>query len=163
MTRLPARNDLPARHHELHVGGLASHRRCPPLWSVQRENIGCGGQAVAHVHVAMRTAGALSYLLTDHLGSTAVTTDAAGAKTGELRYLPLGAARTTWGVIPTDRRFTGQRWDSGTALYHYGARLVRPRAEPLHPTRHHRAAAGQSAGAEQVQLCAQQSAQVHRS
>ena len=53
-----------------------------------------GGQ-----RVAMRTAGALSYLLTDHLGSTAVTTDAAGAKTGELRYLPFGATRTTWGVI----------------------------------------------------------------
>ena len=53
-----------------------------------------GGQ-----RVAMRTADALSYLLTDHLGSTAVTTDAAGAKTGELRYLPFGATRTTWGVI----------------------------------------------------------------
>ena len=80
-----------------------------------------GGQ-----RVAMRTNGVLSYLLTDHLGSTAVTTDAAGAKTGELRYLPFGATRTTWGVIPTDRRFTGQPRYATLGLDYFGARWYDP-------------------------------------
>ncbi len=42
--------------------------------------------SVGGTRVAMRTAGALSYLLTDHLGSTNVSADASGVKTGELRY-----------------------------------------------------------------------------
>ena len=86
-----------------------------------RKYYALGGQ-----RVAMRTAGALSYLLTDHLGSTAVTTGAAGAKTGELRYLPFGVTRTTWGVIPTDRRFTGQPRYATLGLDYFGARWYDP-------------------------------------
>jgi len=72
--------------------------------------------------VAMRVDGALSYLLTDHLGSTAVTTDAAGAQVGELRYLPYGAPRYAWGVTPTERRFTGQPRYATLGLDYFGAR-----------------------------------------
>lgn len=56
----------------------------------------------------MRRGDALSYLLTDHLGSTSVSVDAGGAKAGELRYLPYGATCSAWDAIPTERRFTGQ-------------------------------------------------------
>lgn len=62
-----------------------------------------GGQ-----RVAMRTDGALSYLLTDHLGSTNASAGASGVKTGELRYPPYGVTRYATGALPTARLFTGQ-------------------------------------------------------
>ncbi len=64
------------------------------------------------------------YLLTDHLGSTSVTTDANGAKVAELRYKAFGETRTpeNAGTTPTLRRYTGQlQVDDG--LYYYGARF----------------------------------------
>ena len=71
----------------------------------------------------MRTAGALSYLLTDHLGSTAVTTDAGGAQAAEMKYYPFGATRYNSGGQKTTYRFTGQRFGpGGGGLYDYGAR-----------------------------------------
>lgn len=77
----------------------------------------------------MRTAGALSYLLTDHLGSTAVTTDAGGTQACELRYLPYSTTRYKWGVTPTERRFTGQRAEAADyvgQVYDFNARLYSP-------------------------------------
>ncbi|PWH13850.1 MAG: hypothetical protein DDG60_09040, partial [Anaerolineae bacterium] len=38
----------------------------------------------------------VEYFLTDHLGSTSITTDAAGAKTSEMRYNPWGEIRYAW-------------------------------------------------------------------
>ena len=63
--------------------------------------------------IAMRVAGTLSWLLSDHLGSTTVTADGAtGARTAELWYKPWGESRgTAFGVTPTARRFTGQTLD----------------------------------------------------
>ncbi len=53
--------------------------------------------------------------------------NSSGAKVGELRYTPFGETRSTWGGTLTDRRFTGQREESGLgALYDYGARLFSP-------------------------------------
>ena len=45
---------------------------------------------------------------------------------GELRYKPYGETRYIWGVTPTDRRYTGQRWEAGLGLYDYGARYYDP-------------------------------------
>ncbi|MCG2783910.1 MAG: hypothetical protein L6461_02280 [Anaerolineae bacterium] len=69
--------------------------------------------------IAMRTCSgttcqAPTFLLSDHLGSTSITTDATGAKTSELRYSPWGEVRpgTAWSAspgLPTDYTFTGQR------------------------------------------------------
>ncbi|PKN91158.1 MAG: hypothetical protein CVU44_20570 [Chloroflexi bacterium HGW-Chloroflexi-6] len=55
-----------------------------------------------------------TYLLSDHLGSTSITTDSTGAKTSELRYKPWGEVRYSWTKdmipgLPTDYTFTGQR------------------------------------------------------
>ncbi len=53
--------------------------------------------------IAVRVAGILSWLLSDHLGSTAVTADGAtGGRTGELWYKPWGEYRgTAFGATPT--------------------------------------------------------------
>ncbi len=78
--------------------------------------------------IAVRVAGILSWLLSDHLGSTAVTADGAtGGRTGELWYKPWGESRgTPYGVTPTTYRFTGQREDASIGLYFYHARYYDP-------------------------------------
>ena len=73
--------------------------------------------------VAMRTGSStLNYLMGDHLGSTATTTDSSGVKSAEVRYYPWGTERYTSGTTPTTFKFTGQRYESGIGLYYYGAR-----------------------------------------
>ncbi len=76
--------------------------------------------------LALRQAGVVYYLLTDHLGSTALTVDGNGAKVGELRYKAWGETRYTWGTFPTDYRYTGQRQEEGLELYRMGARWYDP-------------------------------------
>ena len=84
--------------------------------------------------IAMRVDGTLYYLLTDHLGSTSVTTDANGNKIAELRYKPCplhcvpgmlreGEVRYAWGTTPTDYTYTGQRSEMASiGLMYYNAR-----------------------------------------
>ncbi len=85
-----------------------------------------------NVRVAERNGGVLYFLLTDHLGSTAVTTSDTGARVAELRYYPFGDTRYNSGSdtppLPqkTTFRFTGQRWDPGSGLYFYNARWYDP-------------------------------------
>lgn len=56
-----------------------------------------GGQ-----RIALRKAGVLRYLFNDHLGSTAVTSDAAGNSVAELRYRAFGQTRFALGkYVPT--------------------------------------------------------------
>ena len=84
-----------------------------------------GGQ-----RVALKKAGTLSYLLTDHLGSTSVTYNPANGQSVTQLYKPWGEPR--WpnpSTLPTDYRFTGQRSEEATlgSLYDYGARAYSPR------------------------------------
>jgi RHS repeat-associated protein len=44
----------------------------------------------------------------------------------EQRYYPYGEERWASGTLPTDRRFTGQRWEQGLGLYDYNARWYHP-------------------------------------
>jgi RHS repeat-associated protein len=91
--------------------------------------------------MAMRQNGAVYYLLSDHpslrpsflgassgqaLGSTSITADSSGTRTGELMYKPWGEIRYTWGATPTTYRFTGQREQAEIGLYYYGARWYDP-------------------------------------
>ena len=80
--------------------------------------------------VAMRTGSStLYYLLSDHLGSQALTLDSASARLNtntELRYMPYGVARYTAGTTPTTFNFTGQRKDTGSGLLFYNARWYDP-------------------------------------
>ncbi len=75
-----------------------------------------GGQ-----RIAMRKSGEITYLHGDHLGSASLATDASGAKVSDMRYTPFGETR--YGNAPTDRRFTGQREESGIGLYDFNARF----------------------------------------
>jgi RHS repeat-associated protein len=77
--------------------------------------------------VAMRTGSStINYLLGDHLGSTAITTNSSGVKSAEIRYYPWGTTRYTSGTTPTTFRFTGQRLESYINLYWYGSRWLDP-------------------------------------
>jgi RHS repeat-associated protein len=76
--------------------------------------------------VAMRKNGALYYLLSDHLGSTSITTDTNGNKLSELRYKAWGETRYSSGTTPTSYRYTGQREEAGFGLYFYNARWFDP-------------------------------------
>lgn len=67
----------------------------------------------------------LYYLFSDHLSSTSVTYDVTTGVTQTLRYYPYGRVRGS-DNIPTDRRFTGQRWDATIGLYDYRARFYDP-------------------------------------
>ena len=74
----------------------------------------------------MRKNGTLYYLLSDHLGSTSLTTDSSGNLTSEIRYKPWGETRYNSGMTPTDYKYTGQREESGFGLYFYNARWYDP-------------------------------------
>ena len=72
--------------------------------------------------IAMRKNGTLSYLLSDHLGSTSITTNSSGVLVSELRYKPWGETRYSSGTTPTNYKYTGQREESSFGLYFYNAR-----------------------------------------
>jgi RHS repeat-associated protein len=76
--------------------------------------------------VAMRENGTLNWLLTDHLGSTAITAYSGGGKKAEIRYKAWGEDRYTSGTTPTTYRFTGQRLEESLGLYYYRARWYDP-------------------------------------
>ena len=55
----------------------------------------------------MNADGTVYYLLSDQLGSTSITTNAAGGLVSELRYTAWGEIRYTSGTTPTDYTYTG--------------------------------------------------------
>jgi YD repeat-containing protein len=65
------------------------------------------------------SAGTLSYLLADQLGSTVGMMDTSGAVIGTQTYWPYGATRSSTGVLagtaPTDRQYTGQQQEAPAA------------------------------------------------
>jgi len=87
---------------------------------VTRTYYHAGDQRIA-MSVSGSGGGELTYLHGDHLGSASLATDASGALLNEMRYTPYGVTRS--GDMPTDRRYTDQRWESGLGLYDYGARF----------------------------------------
>ena len=76
--------------------------------------------------MAMRNGSTLKLTLSDHLGSMAVVTDLEGVRTGEVRYMPWGSDRYTYGTTPTSYRYTGQRQESYINLYWYNSRWYDP-------------------------------------
>ncbi|MEA3439507.1 MAG: hypothetical protein U9R58_04420, partial [Chloroflexota bacterium] len=67
------------------------------------------------------------YLLSDHLGSTSVTTDSDGDYIAELRYTAWGTVRYSSGETPTDYTYTGQRSEVDSfGLMYYNARWYDP-------------------------------------
>ncbi|GIK75694.1 MAG: hypothetical protein BroJett021_46820 [Chloroflexota bacterium] len=70
---------------------------------VVKKYYSAGGQ-----RIALRSGGALYWLLNDHLGGTAHTISGT-TETGEVRYRAFGVTRFASGTTPTPYRFTGQR------------------------------------------------------
>ena len=60
----------------------------------------------------------VTYLHSDHLGSTVLTTGASGSQ----RYDAYGNTRS--GTVPTDYGFTSQQEDSGTGAYLHARPLL---------------------------------------
>ena len=59
--------------------------------------------------VAMRTGPTtIEYLLSDHLGSQAITANSSGVMSAEIRYFPWGTERYTSGSTPTTFRFISE-------------------------------------------------------
>jgi len=87
---------------------------------VVRKAYQLGGEAVA-----VREGSAVYAVVGDHLGSVTVLAQG-GSVAGATRYLPYGAIRWESGLFPTDRRFTGQRWEASLGLYDYRARFYDP-------------------------------------
>ncbi|MBS1912748.1 MAG: RHS repeat-associated core domain-containing protein [Bacteroidetes bacterium] len=74
--------------------------------------------------IALQRGTTTEFILSDHLGSTRVSVNAATRQaTSSLDYLPFGTAWRTSGAPSTPYLFTGQQYDSETALYNYGARM----------------------------------------
>ncbi len=76
--------------------------------------------------VALSVNGALSYTLSDGLGSVSESVNTSGAVTATQLYGPYGAVRYQSGTLPTDQGFTGQRADAVSGLDYYGARYYDP-------------------------------------
>ncbi|GAP62737.1 hypothetical protein ARMA_1160 [Ardenticatena maritima] len=60
------------------------------------------------------------------MGSASLVVSATGQVVAQQRYLPFGEVRWRSGTLPTDRRFTSQRWDDALGLYFYNARYYDP-------------------------------------
>lgn len=66
------------------------------------------------------------YFHQDHIGSSNVITDSTGKQVACYEYKPYGETSKISGSFSTDIRFTGQRLDSSTGFYYYGARYYDP-------------------------------------
>jgi RHS repeat-associated protein len=73
--------------------------------------------------IATRTGTETTYLLADHLGSTVGTVSGDGSEVHQVRYWPYGKVRS--GGVGTDRMYTGQQMEAGSALgiHNYRARM----------------------------------------
>ena len=96
----------------------------------EEEVTGTVTTAVSHysfggLRFAVKRGAALHHLHGDHLGSTSLTTDTAGAATASRAYYAYGAERSSTGELQTDRTFTGQKRDA-TGLMYYNARYYDP-------------------------------------
>ena len=86
-----------------------------------------GSQRVAMRQTAAGQQDQVTYLHSDHLGSTSAWS---GSNSISQTYYPFGLVRTTTGTLPTEFGYTGQRHDRSTAqntagtdgLLYYGAR-----------------------------------------
>ncbi|MBP9127575.1 MAG: RHS repeat-associated core domain-containing protein [Elusimicrobia bacterium] len=89
-----------------------------------------GGQGTAHIfaggqRIASKTGDAVLYFHQDHLGSTSLVTDMAGAVVQTTRYMPFGNIYSSNGSL-TDVGFTGHRHDFSDGLIYMKARYYDP-------------------------------------
>ena len=69
--------------------------------------------------LATRTGALLTYVQSDHLGSTSTLTDASGSVIARERYSAFGERRRGEMPLTTDQLYTSQQYNSLSGLYHY--------------------------------------------
>ncbi|MFN8482986.1 MAG: RHS repeat-associated core domain-containing protein [Anaerolineae bacterium] len=69
--------------------------------------------------LATRTGATLTYVQSDHLGSTSTLTDASGSVIARERYSAFGERRRSDNLALTDQLYTGQQYNTLSGLYHY--------------------------------------------
>jgi RHS repeat-associated protein len=74
--------------------------------------------------IALRKNGVLTYLHSDHLGSTVLESNTDGAGAADQKYYAYGRQRDS-APVTTDYRFTGQKEDA-SGLYYFNARYYDP-------------------------------------
>ncbi len=98
----------------------------PPSGQVYRLYYYVGSQRVA---VRRRDASGdeLTYIFSDHLGSTSITAGANGTLRSRTLYHPWGTVRYQTGALPTDYTYTGQySYTDAFGLMYYNARWYDP-------------------------------------
>ncbi|MBI9049672.1 MAG: RHS repeat-associated core domain-containing protein [Anaerolineaceae bacterium] len=87
-----------------------------------RKTYSAGSTSLAVRTIVNGTTETLNWMLSDHLGSSSITTTADGTWNSEIRYSAFGETRYSSGITPTDYRYTGQLQQKDVNLYYYNAR-----------------------------------------
>jgi RHS repeat-associated protein len=83
------------------------------------EYIYFGGKRIARIDLPANT---VHYYLSDHLGSTSIVTNSAGAVEEESDYYPFGTEVVVTRLGVNELKFTGKRRDTESQLDYFGAR-----------------------------------------
>lgn len=88
---------------------------------------GCFQDTSMHFPEALNSTDTL-YFHANHKGSISLITNGEGTIVSNLSYTPYGnlVASESTGTDVSDEKYTGQKLDSGTGLYYYGARFYDP-------------------------------------
>ena len=92
----------------------------------EKKHYSAGSTIIAVRTVIDGTQDTLNWLVGDHLGSTSLVTDSAGAVVNEVRYSAFGEMRYLNGETVTDLLYTGQKLEEELGLYYYVARWYDP-------------------------------------
>ena len=94
-----------------------------------RKTYVAGSTSIAVRTIVNGTENTLNWMLSDHLGSSSITTAADGTWNSEIRYSAFGETRYSSGITLTDYRYTGQFEQADVDLYYYNVRYYEvPRA-----------------------------------
>lgn len=84
------------------------------------------GSSTVAVRTVQGSNDTLNWILGDHLGSTTVTANADGTWNSEIKYTAFGEVRASYGLTPTDYRYTGQLDVAELGLIYFVARFYDP-------------------------------------
>ena len=116
------------------IGEVVSYEPSP-AYQVKTDGVSTNTRKYYHFggnNVALRENGTLTWLLTDHLNSTALTANEDGSLASEIRYTAFGEVRTANGVTVTDNKYTGQPAVQVAAQIPAWTRRLRTAARPDH-------------------------------
>ena len=80
------------------------------------------GSSTVAVRTVQGSNDTLNWILSDHLGSASVTANADGTWNSEIKYTAFGEVRASYGLTPTEYRYTGQLEQASINLYWYRSR-----------------------------------------